>query len=368
MRASRLRLGSAPIPFRVRFGHAAAERSMAENVLVHVEDADGHFGLGEGCPRLYVTGETVPGALAFLRKHQAMLQALDGLDALRRWAADHAGDIDANPSAFCAVELALLDLFARQAGVNLETFLGITDAPSSVVASAVVGTGHALKFHVQAWLYGRLGMRATKLKLSGNPARDLPRARALARRGRLRLDANNLWDTADAAIAPLTSLAQQAWAIEEPITARDWKGMMRIQQATGLAVILDESFTTLADLHGVPPGLHVVPNLRVSKLGGLLRSLECLGSGTDPVIVGAQVGETTILARAGLALARAAGQRLCGYEGAYGRWLLREDLVRPSLGFGWGGRVCASPFDGQPGAGLSPQARLFRSLQASPGG
>jgi L-alanine-DL-glutamate epimerase-like enolase superfamily enzyme len=365
MRAARLRIGSAPIPFRVRFGHAAAERSVAENVLVHVEDANGHFGLGEGCPRVYVTGETVPSALAFLKTHQASLLAIDGLDALRIWATDHAGEIDANPSAFCAAELALIDLFARQAGVGIETLLDITGGPSVVAASAVVGTGHALKFHLQAWLYGLVRMHDAKLKLSGDSAQDLPRAQVLARRGRLRLDANNLWRTADAAIAPLTALARHAWAIEEPIAPRDWDGMKQIHQATGMTIILDESFTALSDLHCVPQGLPVVPNLRLSKLGGLMRSLDCLGDGTGPVIVGAQVGETSILARAGLTLARAAGSRLCGYEGAYGRLLLREDLAKPSLGFGRGGVVQAALFDAKPGAGLSPQASLFAALADS---
>ena len=363
MRATHLRIGSAPIPFRVRFSHAAAERAEADNVLVHAEDAHGRVGLGEGCPRPYVTGETVPDALAFLQTHQAALQDLEDLDSLRAWACDHAADIDAHPSAYCAAELALIDLYAQQAGLSIEALLGVKPLVSPLTTSAVIGTGHAFKFRIQAGLYGLLGMHDAKLKLTGQARLDLPRAQRLARRGRLRLDANNLWSQASDAVPTLTALAPHAWAIEEPIAPRDWAGLRHIHHATGLAIILDESCTHLRDLHAAPADMAVVPNLRVSKLGGLMRSLECLQHTTGPVIVGAQVGETSVLARAGLVLAQAAGSRLCGYEGAYGRLLLRHDVVRPSIGFGRQGAVALTPWSHRPGAGLMPQPAWYAALQ-----
>ncbi|HEY6507524.1 MAG TPA: hypothetical protein VIY56_05900, partial [Vicinamibacterales bacterium] len=53
------------IPFVVAFRHASAERR--ETATVWVEARRGpHVGYGEGCPRPYVTGETVESALSFL--------------------------------------------------------------------------------------------------------------------------------------------------------------------------------------------------------------------------------------------------------------------------------------------------------------
>ena len=74
MRALELRFVSLPIPFRVRFGHASAVREQAENIIVAVRDAQGRIGLGEGCPRSYVTGETVASATGFIEKHRADFQ------------------------------------------------------------------------------------------------------------------------------------------------------------------------------------------------------------------------------------------------------------------------------------------------------
>jgi L-Ala-D/L-Glu epimerase len=84
------------------------------------------------------------------------------------------------------------------------------------------------------------------------------------------------------------------------------------------------------------------------------------------IIVGAQVGETSILARAGMALASAAAERLVGYEGAYGTWLLTEDVVTPSLRFGRKGRVDSArvSLEGH-GLGLRPTPRLAQLFSRS---
>jgi L-alanine-DL-glutamate epimerase-like enolase superfamily enzyme len=346
-----LRIGSAPIPFRMSFGHAAAERSRAENIIAVIEDRDGVIGLGEGCPRSYVTGEDVPSALAFLDARRSDLSSIDRMGALQEWRQANEGEIDANPSAFCAVELAFLDLFARRSGQSVETMLGVQAAAPAIRATAIYSTGGDFKFAAQALLFAANGMAESKLKLSGDSARDLRRAASLARRGRLRLDANNMWSGAAQAIPALQPLAAHAWAVEEPIGVRDWEGLGAIAAQTGLRIILDESMLCRADLDAASAGS--IANLRVSKLGGLLRALDCLNHARGEVIVGAQVGETSILARAGLVLAKAAGARLAGYEGGYAPHLLAHDAVRPSLGFGRAGEVRDAAFKNAPGWGLA---------------
>ncbi len=87
-----------------------------------------------------------------------------------------------------------------------------------------------------------------------------------------------------------------------------------------------------------------IVNLRVSKHGGLLRSLEMLALARRRglgVILGCHVGETGILTRAGLALAAACGTDLIAAECGYGGYLLARDLTRPRLRFGRGGRIAA---------------------------
>lgn len=365
MRPQSLIFTSLPIPFRTAFAHASASRNQAENVIVCVVDGEGRAGLGEGCPREYVTGETLASATAFLAQHSESLVAVADLEALRAWIATHEREVDANPSAFCAAELALLDLFAQQVGKPVEDLLGIGKGKELVV-SAIYGASAFLKFEAQALLFQANGIHDAKLKLTGNVNQDRRRVRRLAGHGDVRLDANNLWPGAAEAIPALRVIGDDAWAIEEPIRARDWAGMDGVWKATGLAIIADESLITLDDLDAMPEGDEFVLNLRVSKLGGLLRSLAVLARAVERgqrTIVGAQVGETSILARAGAALAAAAGDVLIGYEGAYGPRLLSEDPVAPSLGFDPGGGVDLSAFDGHAGWGLAAAPMLTEALK-----
>ena len=342
MRPVRIGLAHLPVPFRAAFAHASATRRRAENLLVRVEDAEGRVGLGEGCPRAYVTGESSVSAAAAVARWRPMLLQLDGVAGLRSWLDAMREEIDRAPSAACAVELALLDLFARQEGQTVEDLLGTPRLDRALAVTAVYGSSATPVFLLQHARFAAAGMADAKLKLSGREGQDSARAARLARRGRVRLDANNLWPDAEHALAGLQCAAPHAWAVEEPVSPRDWAGLARVGRESGLAMILDESFAGPGDLDRLEPGPRYLVNLRLSHLGGVLRTLEAFEAararGHD-VVLGAHVGETSLLARAGLVVAGAAGTRLAGYEGAYGTWLLKRDPAIPSLTFGRDGRV-----------------------------
>ena len=51
------------IPFKVAFSHASASRDTTHSLWVEVTLHDGSVGYGEGCPRDYVTGETLQGGV-----------------------------------------------------------------------------------------------------------------------------------------------------------------------------------------------------------------------------------------------------------------------------------------------------------------
>ena len=57
------------IPFKINFKHALANRVKTESVLVSVKSSTENTGYGEGCPRPYVTNESVDTALNFIGKY-----------------------------------------------------------------------------------------------------------------------------------------------------------------------------------------------------------------------------------------------------------------------------------------------------------
>ena len=99
------------------------------------------------------------------------------------------------------------------------------------------------------------------------------------------------------------------------------------------------SWICLESYHTTHFDIKWIVNIRVSKMGGLIRSLEVLEAARNRgthVVVGAQVGETSLLTRAALGVARQAGELLFAQEGAFGTLLLEKDVCQSPLMFGRG--------------------------------
>ena len=105
MRIDKLEARALTIPFKSAFRHAAAERATTQALWVSAS-GNGFVGYGEGCPREYVTGETLHTAAAFVMQFADEWRgAIRDLQTLRSWAAAHAGAIGRNPAAWCAVDV-----------------------------------------------------------------------------------------------------------------------------------------------------------------------------------------------------------------------------------------------------------------------
>jgi muconate cycloisomerase len=90
-------------------------------------------------------------------------------------------------------------------------------------------------------------------------------------------------------------------------------------------------------------------------MGGVLRSLETARRAAQAqigLVVGAQVGETSVLTRAGLTVAHAARPNLLAQEGAFGTHLLERDVVAQPIVFGAGGWLDADALPRAAGWGL----------------
>lgn len=349
------------IPFVTRFSHAAARRDSSQTLWTEIHDEHGNCGYGEGCPREYVTGESVAGGLRFIAACTPRWQsAITDMASLHAWVAENRALIDSNPAAWCAVELAFLDLFGKQSGRSVESLLDLPPLSGEFRYSAVLGDADPQRFERTLARYQQLGLEHYKIKLSGNPGADLSKVAALKLAGidpaRTRADANNAWRHPIEAGAFLKSLCYPFTAIEEPLRPGDIEGQRHIAKATGARIILDESLLgvdQLAAYAGVDfPWL---ANIRVSRLGGLIRSLEVarraapLGAG---IVVGAHVGETSLLTRAALTVAHALRHSLYAQEGAFGHLLLAYDMVAAPIQFGAGGIVAARDLPERSGFGL----------------
>ena len=360
MKIESLNIRLVDIPFRGEFRHASASRSRTQGIWVEARSDGGQLGCGESCPREYVTKEDTASAVTFFNRHRREItERITNLSELRSWMVEHREAIDANPAAWCALELALLDLMARHNDQSIEALLGLAELEGEFRYTAVLGDAGTETFRAQLTKYYELGFRDFKVKLSGDLTRDREKMSAVRSAGspvRVRVDANNFWSAPTEAVNHLTALERELVAVEEPLQTGNFKDLAVVAQALGTRIILDESFTHVEQVPlFVDIGSQWIVNVRVSKLGGILRSLEVIDrlrpSGIQ-IIIGAQVGETSLLTRAALSIANCSRDILVAQEGAFGTLLLERDVCTPALMFGAGGVLDSS-------AQLTPKAPGF---------
>lgn len=362
MPIKRLSIEPLNIPFKQAFAHASAVRAETESVLVTVTNANGVEGIGEGCPRRYVTGETVGSIRRFIEAHREQWMTLTTIQQLRDWATEHTAIIDQNPAAWCAVETACLDLFGKEAGLPIEALLGLPPLSGRFQYSAVLGTDSLQSFEKQFQRYRSVGFTDFKVKVTGRLQDDIDKLTQLAStedsKLRVRLDANNLWSDAESALSYLKQLPGLITAIEEPLKVGDYDGSRRLAREMSIPIILDESFLRLDQFAMIQRDPHStwIVNIRVSKMGGVFRSLAVAKRANEvgiPIIIGAQVGETSVLTRMALTVANSYRDILVAQEGAFGTHLLEQDICKPPLMFGQAGLLDPMVVSTSAGLGLA---------------
>lgn len=343
---SKLSFVNLSIPFRVQFEHNSAVRNKTQSVLIVAEGIN-NTGYGEGCPREYVTNESIETAHVFFKKNKSQIMlSISDLDSLLIFRAENKETIKKNPACWCAIEMALLDLFAKEKQVSIERLLKCKELEGPFQYTAVIGGGNMEYFTAIAQRHFQLNFLDYKIKISGNVDEDYPKIKYLKELNpnfRIRIDANNLWETPVEVIQYCKNLPFPIVGLEEPLKNKNISILAKIYEETRISIILDESFLYLNDLDAVSRYKDsFILNLRVSKMGGILNCLQIakrIQALKIPVIVGAQVGESSLLTRAALLIRQELKEYCIGMEGAYGTLLLEDDITNKSIIFRDGGNL-----------------------------
>jgi muconate cycloisomerase len=340
------------IPFVETFRHSASERRWSDSVVVRVQDEAGTEGFGEGVARPYVTGETpetvVRSLVEDLWPAVADRQVPEGggpeaLSAIGALIPDpRPAGIVAGHAARAALETAVVDCALRRRQWSLARWL--PPRRSKVVYSGIITAGSLDAARQHARQLKVVGFRDVKVKVGfpHDEARVGAVRETLGPPVRLRLDANGAW-TLDQAVATLRALAKfDVACVEQPLPRGAVEELARLKAATGVPVMVDESLVTLGDAEALIAARAAdYFNLRVSKCGGLTRTLDMAARAAAAGVrlqVGCQVGETAILSAAGRHLA--AGLPDVDFvEGSFGTLLLVEDVSVEPVRFGHRGEA-----------------------------
>lgn len=206
----------------------------------------------------------------------------------------------------CALDLALHDRLARQAGLSLWQLLAVPQPPhlATCFTIAIAEPAEMARLAAESSRFAAL-----KIKLgSADDFARLAAVRAARPDARLRLDANAGWQR-DEAVALIERLAQyDIELIEQPVAKDDIEGLGYVQSHTSIPVVADESCQTVADVEALAAAGVRAINLKLMKAGGLgpglamLRRARALGL---QVMLGCMVetslGVTAMAHLAGLA-------------------------------------------------------------------
>ena len=168
-----------PITFRLVEGYRIAGRTFqtADNIILKVSTTDGRTGFGCAAPAEDVTGESIATARRALEDR--LLPLLRESDAGNGAAlAARARDLAPEaPAARAAVDIALLDLESRRAGIPLVRLLGMRRG--RLLTSVTVGIGDERDGIALARRYLTQGFRALKIKVGEDWEADARLVRAL---------------------------------------------------------------------------------------------------------------------------------------------------------------------------------------------
>jgi len=351
MKLTRFDIITVDIPMRQSVRHALAERNVARNILVAAHDEKGGVGWGECCPRPYVTGETIDSVKQDLTTTilpQLLGRELASFEAAADMLVPQLDSMARNQqAAFCAAELAVLDLAGNRFGTSAGMVLGPVQTPQ-VRYSGVIATDDIESVKQNAAFMAKFGVGDVKVKVGASLESNLEiltTARAiLGDQVTLRIDANCAWSATET-IRQLTAMqAFSLTGVEQPVPGEDIDGMRAVTAAKLVPVVADESLCSLEDARTlINEQACDVFNVRISKCGGLINAgrIDQLARAAGLACqLGAQVGEAGILSAAGRHYAtRSQGVRWC--EGSYGQLLLEEDITEPDITLGPGGMAPA---------------------------
>ena len=262
-------------PLHTPFVTALRRTEHLETTVVEVVDDDGVSGYGEAPQVWRVTGESLAGAEACLSGPLADVVRGRSVDDLPDLGAALLDAVVGNFGAKAAMDVALHDLAARQAGVSLAVFLGGSTGAQRVPTDVTVSAGEPDELAATATKRTAEGFTVLKLKVGTDAAHDVARVRAVreaAPEARIRVDANQGWtpDQAIAVIRAMEDAGLDVEFVEQPVERHDVRGLATVTAAVDTPVMADESVFGLRDLAAVIDHRAAdLVNVKLAKCGGL---------------------------------------------------------------------------------------------------
>jgi muconate cycloisomerase len=329
------------LPLKAPMKMANALITAAQNILVRIEASDGTVGWGEAASAPTMTGDTLGGLVAAVRDHLG--PALIGKDAWQRpelmRELRHA--LLGNPGAHSAVEMALLDLAGRAAGVPLIELVA-KPRRAAVKPMWLLGNATSDQDIAEARTRQQEGFNFFKLKIGVKPIETeiktaLAVREALGAKTPLCADANCGLTLAAARRYVEKTRPAKLMFVEQPLAHNDLAGLKALTKGLRMPVGIDEGIHAIADIEASARNGAGGVSLKLIKLGGISAALEagklCKKLGLS-INIAAKIAESSIASAAATHLACAVPSVDWGVSLTH--FYLADDIVKRPLPLGGG--------------------------------
>ena len=177
-----------------------------------------------------------------------------------------------NNEAKAAIDIALHDLQAKALGVPLYVMLGGL-VREEIPIIRILALKEPEEMAANAFKLVEQGYRYIKVKLSGNPTKDLDRIseirKAVGDGIHLTVDANQSYSPKTAIDTLKRMEKYRVDLCEQPVRADDWEGLAAVTRAVDCVVEAHESALSLESIFGLVKRRAVdCINLKISQIGG----------------------------------------------------------------------------------------------------
>jgi L-alanine-DL-glutamate epimerase-like enolase superfamily enzyme len=267
-----------PVSMRLREPYTIAYETIAAciNILLRIETDKGIVGYGCAAPDAQVTGETPASVQTIfkdfiepqLKKSDPTRIALH-IERLRPILKDH-------PSAVAMVDMALLDIVGKMAGLPVYKLLG--GFRTHILTSITIGIMPVAETVAKAGEHVHKGFKALKIKGGKDVEEDIERIlkirETLGKGIELRFDANQGYTEHEALHFVERTRSARLELIEQPTPRKDLDLLGRITNQVAVPVMADESIMSLRDAFRLARrDLIDMVNVKLMKVGGISEAL-----------------------------------------------------------------------------------------------
>jgi o-succinylbenzoate synthase len=250
LKISKVTVNPITVRYKQDFTTAYGTENQTVHALVQLHTDDGIIGLGEAAPLQDFTGENYQTIERFINtafEHTLKDQSPFNHSLIH----SRLDKIEGNAAAKSAIDIALYDIMGKALKQPVYQFLGgkIRDR---IETAEVIGFDEPEKMGEKALNLKNQGFRTIKMKVgSGNVKLDAERVanvrNAVGDDTHLRVDANNSYSV-DKAIELGRKIRKYDPAyFEQPVKARNLRGLAKVKRATKIPITADEAVHTAAD-------------------------------------------------------------------------------------------------------------------------